>query len=265
MKYLSNIVRNMKFYFSSQKYGWMESFTYRTQAINWILLSGLETIVIFISISVIYKVSSGIPGWTYFQLLALSAMTEISTGLVWYILNPQQIVSSMRDGGIDQLLLKPYNPIVILLTRYGSRYDIGTAISGLVLFVYALSNIKFNMLILLIYIPVYIAGMIALIFTILAITLAAYVKFKSGNFLDWGITLAQEAARYPVSIYGIVGIVLLSIIVPVAFTSFFPAMILFSKVNYMFAGLMILISGILTIIFYTASTHLIKYYESGGG
>ncbi len=265
MKYLSNIVRNLKFYLSSQKYEWMEVFTYRTQAISWMFLAGLGTVSVFISISVIYTVSNGLPGWTYFQLLALSAMTEISAGILWYIINPHSIVNSMRNGGIDQLLLKPYSPITVLLTRYGSRYKIGTVISGLVLFVYALSNIKFNMFLLLVYIPIYIAGIAALVFTILAITLASYIKFKSGNYINWGILVAQEAARYPVSIYGIIGIALLSIIMPVAFTSFFPALILFGKVNYIFAGLMILISSILAIIFYTASTHLIKHYESGGG
>ncbi len=265
MKHLSNIIRNSKFYLSNQKYEWMSIFTYRTQAISWMLLAGLGTVGIFISISVIYTVSNGLPGWTYFQLLTLSAMTEISTGLIWYILNPHRIVTSMRDGEIDQLLLKPYNPIIVLLTKYGYKYMIGTVISGLVLFIYALSNIKFNMSILLVYIPIYIVGMIASIFAILAITLASYVKFKSGNYLNLGIILAQEAARYPVNIYGIIGIVLLSIIIPAAFTSFFPALILFGKVNYIFAGLMILISSILAIIFYTASTHLIKHYESGGG
>ncbi len=265
MKYFSNIVRNLKFYFLTQKYKWMEMMTYRTQMISWVFIESIGTASIFISISVIYTVSNGLPGWTYFQLLALAGMTQITTGFLYYLINPYKMVNSMRDGGIDQLLLKPYNSILNIFATYGDTYGIGNTIPGFVLLAYALTQIKFNIAALLVYIPTYIVGVTVLVFAILTITLVSYIKIKSGNYIGRSINVALNAAEYPISIYGIMGITLLSLVVPVAFASFFPVMVLLGKINFVDAGLVILIASTMVTLFYIASTHLLKYYESGGG
>ena len=265
MKYFSNIVRNLRFYFLTQKYKWMQIITYRTQMISWMFMKSIGTISIFISISVIYSVSNGFPGWTYFQLLALAGITQITTGFLFYMINPYKFIESMRNGGIDQLFLKPYNLILDIFATYGSPYETGDIITGGLLLVYALTQIKFNIITLLVYIPMYVIGVAVLVFTVLTITLISYIKLKSGDYINRSISIALNAAKYPLNIYGIMGMIFLSLLVPISFASFFPAMVLLGKINFTEAGLIILITSIMAIFFYAVSTRLLKYYESGGG
>ncbi|MCL5112380.1 MAG: ABC-2 family transporter protein [Candidatus Marsarchaeota archaeon] len=266
MNVTSDITRNMKFFLLSQKYNWKSFFVaYRAQAITWTVIQGIGTLATIISISVIYSVSSGLPGWTYFQLLALSAIAQISGGILWYFINPTYIANSMRGGGLDQLLLKPYNIIIVIFSRYSHASSIGMVISGIALLVYALSNVKIGVYAFLAFVPAYLAGMSALIFATLAITFASYVAFKDANFIHWGINIAQQASQYPAAIYGMLGLTVLSIVVPMTFASYFPAMILFGKTGYVYAASTALIAIGISVGLYELSLHLLKRYESGGG
>ncbi len=247
------------------KYNLLSFLVYRTQALVWIVVSVFSTISGFISVSVIYQVSSGIPGWSYAQMLALVALANIVFGFINFMINPQNLVRSLRNGGFDQALTKPYNPMVSIFSRYGSPLSIGTIISGIALLAYALSNTTVNALSVSSSMVLFSFGSAALVMFLLFITLVSYVLFKSGNYLQWVTSIAKTASQYPLAVYGLAGTLLLTVALPVGLASFYPAALMFSKIDYLSFATVLALSIAMFVIFYKLSKWLLKFYTSGGG
>src|SRR5271154_2210166 len=100
---LKSFFRNMKAWYDIDRVGWKSVLVYRLQALIWGSASIFSTITGFVIVTVIYAVSSGIPGWSYFQLLALTAMANISGGTLSYFVSIYGMIKQMRTGGIDIL------------------------------------------------------------------------------------------------------------------------------------------------------------------
>ncbi len=266
MSLSEDIKRNVWFYLLSQGYTWKQFFaSYRAQAVSWTIVQGISTLAPLISLSVIYSVSSGLPGWTYFQLLVLASLAQITGGILWYMIGPRQLVSSMRGGGLDQMLLKPYNPILVIFARFGGASSIGTVMSGALLLAYALANAHAEIYALLAFIPLYIAGVSVFVMAVLTITLASYILIEDASYISWVLNIVQSASQYPVSIYGLLGATLLSVLVPISFATYFPAAVLFGKMSYAYVLPAALAAALAAVALYFASSRLLKRYKSGGG
>jgi ABC-type uncharacterized transport system permease subunit len=125
-----NTLKNVRMYYHSQKVQWKEISIYRTQFIVWILVFMLGTISSIITITIIYSISNGIAGWSYYQMLLVSSLANMMIGFVNYNISPHRLARTMRNGQFDQRILKPYNPIVTMLSLYGTKTAIGSVISG---------------------------------------------------------------------------------------------------------------------------------------
>ncbi len=265
MSYRSGVHRTLNMYFLSQKYKLKSFFVYRAQAVGWLIVESLSTVGAFVSISIIYGVSGGFVGWTYFQVLALAAITQISGGMVRYALTPNALIADMRNGKFDQLMLKPYGIISSIIARYGDVTELGAISSGLLLLVYALLNVSLSFGAFLAFLLVYMLGAFVLVFGILAFSILSYVVLKSGGYLRWSFSIGQTAAQYPMYIYGVLGMTILSTIVPVAFATFFPSLTLFSKISYAYVSILILVPIVVVPVLYYTIRWMLKRYESGGG
>ncbi len=265
VSYRSGMRGALNMYLLSQKYKLKSFFIYRTQAVGWLIVESLSTVGAFISISIIYGVSGGFAGWTYFQVLALAAITQISGGIVGYTLTPNRLVTDMRNGKFDQLMLKPYDIISSTIARYGDVTTLGTIFSGLLLLVYALLHINLSFGAFLAFLLVYVLGTFVLVFGMLALSVLSYVVLKSSGFLRWSLNIGQDAAQYPMYIYGVLGMTILSTIIPIAFASFFPSLTLFGKIGYAYVGILILVPVIVVPVLYYAIIRMLRRYESGGG
>ncbi len=262
---IEDVRRNLGLFLVSQKNEWKKFLVYRLQSVLWMVFFLIIGIMGFITITVIYNVSNGINGWTYYQLLVISSFSSIAGSLIGFFLNSQQLVRDMRDGEFDKLLTKPYNPLLLIFSRYGSIIFIFSALSSFAILIYALSNIKLHLLSLIFAVFLFLLGSAALLMFMLFISFIAYILFKSGNFMGFMRQIAGNAAEYPLQIYGPIGMVILSVAVPVGIASFYPAEIMFSKINYGF-GISIAIFAIaLTYILYKVNIWLLRFYTSAGG
>lgn len=265
MSGINNFGRNLALYISSQKYGFKEFMAYRAQAISWILIQSLGAISTLIMVSVIYSVSSGVPGWGYFQLLALGGLVQLTSGVISFLISPRTLVRTMRNGGLDQLLLKPYNPALMIIAKNAGIRSLGGVVSGALLLTYALHGTGVGLGAMLIFIPSYLIGLAALVMSVMVLALVSYVLFKDASYTNWLMNIMFSASDYPVTIYGIIGSTALSILVPVTFAVFFPAAAVFGYVNaYVILGV-VLVCIAIAVMFYFSSSYLLRKYESGGG
>ncbi len=261
----NGFMRNLMLYLNSQKYGFKEFFFYRTQAISWAIVQAFGSVGTLVFVSVVYSISSGLPGWGYYQLLALGGIAQLTGGLLDAFINPRDLVRIMRNGGLDQFLIKPYNPILVIIARNPIVSDIGSIMGGLLLFIYALYGARATISGVLIFIPTYAAGLAALVMAVLVLALLSYVKFKDAGYTTWLMDIMMTAAEYPVTIYGIIGSMILSVLLPITFAVFLPATAVFGYVSYAVVLETITVSVALAVMFYYSSHYLLGKYDSGGG
>ena len=262
---LQSISRYIHAFFLMQRYNWKKDMVYRTQWVLWLLIASFPIIVGFISISIIYNVSNGINGWTYYQLLALAGFSNLMIGTLGYVLNPWNLVNYMRNGSFDQLLLKPYNPIFMIISRMGWEVRISSMISALVLIIYGLINTQTNILAIATAFFMFALGTVAIIMFFILISVLSYVLFKSGNYIQWIINILGTASQYPLTIYSLAGMLLFTLLLPIGLASFYPAELLFTKIDYSLVFVLAVFAIILSYIFYKTTMWLLKFYTSGGG
>jgi ABC-2 type transport system permease protein len=259
------VARNLRIFLSSQRYQWLSFLIYRSQGAIWLVVFSLSTLASVVGISVIYSVSNGIAGWSYYQILALSGLANTILGVVDYLVNPWNLVTNMRNGTFDQVLTKPYNPIVLVLSRQGWVAATGSIVSGLALFVYSIAQLQVNPLAIVPALALVALGCVAVTLFMVFMSMLAYVLFKSANFLHWIVSIAKSTAEYPLGIYGVTGIFLLTVGLPIGIASFYPAELMFSKIDYTPVLVVAAIAIVLSYLFYRGSLWLLKFYTSGGG
>jgi ABC-type uncharacterized transport system permease subunit len=216
-------------------------------------------------VSVIYSVSSGVPGWGYFQLLALGGLVQLTSGSIAFLVSPRSLVRIMRNGGLDQLLLKPYNPLLMIVAKNAGIRSLGGMVSGALLLAYALHGAGVGLGGMLVFVPSYLIGLVALVMGVIVLALASYVFFKDASYTNWLMSIMFDASDYPATIYGIIGSTALSILLPVTFAVFFPAAAVFGYVGaYIVLGV-VLVCIAIAAMFYFSAAYLLRKYESGGG
>ncbi|MCL5011415.1 MAG: ABC-2 family transporter protein [Candidatus Marsarchaeota archaeon] len=262
---LGSIKKNFNIILSSQRYNWLSFLIYREQSAVWLLVFSFSSLAGFINISVIYNISNGIPGWNYYQLLALSGLSNLMINIVWYFISPGRVVWHMRNGNFDQILTKPCNPLVLTLSRYGEQSAIGGVAGAIILIAYSLSHVQLSILPFIEALLLFSIGAITFVFFVLFIAVLSYVLFKAGQYLNWFISIANHASQYPLPVYGVLGTVLLTIVIPVGFASFYSAQAIFSTINPPSAFLIFILSILLSYLLYKTSFWLLNFYSSGGG
>ena len=262
---LDSVYRNLKMYNASQKLLWKDIAIYRTQFIVWIFVFMMSTVASVVTITIIYDVSSGVAGWSYYQVLLISSLANIMIGIVFYNISPQRLARTMRNGQFDQRILKPYNPIVTMLSLYGTKTSVGSVISGALVFGYAAYMAGISAMALFEMLLIFAFGVVSLTMFLLMITLLSYVLFNSAGYMQWVANIASRAAQYPLTIYGLPGILLFTVGLPIGLAAFYPSALIFGKISPASVMLVIGVEAVMLAFYYYACKWLTKKYRSGGG
>jgi ABC-2 type transport system permease protein len=163
-------------------------------------------------------------------------------------------------------LLRPINPLFHLLAEVIQPDALGEIIVGIILIVTSSAklHISFGLTNTILFIILVLFG--SLIYTsikLLFASIAFWIKFSQAVlFMNYQVS---DFAKYPLSIYSKWMKVILSFIIPFAFTAYYPAGYFVGKVNLKFAALgTCLVSIIMFAIAYTVWLMGIKAYESAG-
>lgn len=262
---LHGIPREIRFYLQSQYYRWCEFLYYKTQASIWMFYSLFSIIYGYITITVIYSVSSGIAGWSYYQMLLLVATTTIAYSTAWYMISPYRLVEQMRFGSIDPYLVRPYGKMTIMLALSTNQSLIGNVISGFAMLLYSAIELHVSILPFIAYIGLVAVGTFTLVVFMLMLTILAYNVMKSAESITQFFKVINNVSQYPLNIYGLAGQLLFTLVVPVGFASYYPAAAIFSKISTGSSAVTIVAAIILSIISYKLFYKLMENYTSGGG
>lgn len=262
---MNRLSANLRFLIDLQKINWKSFLTYRLQAAVWMLGEAITILYSIVAITVVYTISNGIFGWSYFQVLALAGITNMIFSLSAYMIVPHEIISRLRDGKIDMWFTKPYSYLIILSGAFGSPTALAGFVSGLGLLVYSVIQLHVQAIKLLYFIPTFIAGTAAFIMFILMITVVSYILFKSGDFIDDMKNMLGGLGQYPLSVYGILGQLIFTILIPIGIAYYYPAEVLFGFVGIEGTIAELLLSIVIILVSRKIIYEVLKGYSSGGG
>ena len=224
-----------------------------------------DTIIPLVS-ALIYKVSSGIPGWSLYEFVLFQGTLIIVIGF-WHTLFAGllgETIVAVKEGTFDKFLLKPLSSLAYVTSKGFDLEGIGEILAGIAVVTFALIKLKLFSLLLLPYLFLIILGILfEYALTIIAASLA-FIFVKTWRLFEF-ISSIERFGRYPLGIYNDFLRIMLTFFIPVAAASYYPASVLLEKEVL----LKIPLITIPVIIFFTVSIFLwnfaMKKYSSAGG
>lgn len=222
-------------------------------------------------IAFIYLIFEKIPtlnGWSLDEVVFIYGFSQLPRGLdhlftdfIW-IFSQNVIVR----GEFDRYLLRPLNPLFQLIVERFQPDGLGEILIGLILIFLSGSHLhmKFGFLDILVFAVVIISG--SVIYTSIKLFFASFAFWikNSISILDMIYSL-NDFAKYPIGIYSKAVQVIITFIIPFAFTAFIPAGYFIGKVPLKFAVLGTILAAILSFtVAYGIFQKGISSYEGAG-
>ena len=262
---MTRFMEDLNFFIGVQKMSWKSFLTYRAQALVWGVADALTIVNMIIAITVIYDVSSGIPGWTYFQVLALSSAATMMFGIVNYAITPWTVVGKLRRGMMDMWFTKPYGYLLVLS---GASLDVTAfvdLIGGFLLFVYAALHLSLQAVQLAYFAALFIAGTVAVFMFMSMMALLSYRLFKSAQFVNEMENMLGDVGRYPISIYGIAGQLIFTLAMPIGLAYYYSTEALLGIISPVAVIAIVILAVAMALVSRRLLYKLLESYSSGGG
>jgi ABC-2 type transport system permease protein len=188
----------------------------------------------FVFIWTLFSRINAVDGWTLWELAFLYALATIPVGLVEVLFDGQWEISRLiQRGEFDRLLVRPLSPALQVITQISSIHGMGSVILGGGVLIQSLLVLH----------PAWSLGKT---FFLLAVIAGSFLMIGSLNYItncsffwDQGASvsfplLVQNSidfARYPITLYARVAQVFITWVLPFAFVSYYPTLLLLDKMQ----------------------------------
>jgi ABC-2 type transport system permease protein len=216
----------------------------------------------------IYNSTLGVPGWSFYELLLFQGTLIIVFGLghLFVIALPYITIHSIDRGEFDKYLIKPYPPLLYLITQSilvegVAEIAAGVLISGFAIYTLGLPVLSLNFIA---YLLLIFVGLLFQISMMILISALAFLVVKSDALMILYFKLT-DFARWPISIYSTLLKLFLIFLFPIAVSSFFPAEILLRGIRLsvmLQACIPVLVFLFIALAFWKLA---MKKYASAGG
>ena len=183
-------------------------------------------------VNVLFLKMNALGGYTYAEALIVVGFFFLLEGFSNTVMrqNLSRIVTHVRDGTLDFILLKPIDSQFWLSARNCSPWGMPSIVLGLALIAYGGWRENFTPLNYLMGIPPLILGLVILysLWFILGATAIWFVKVANLTHVLYQLL---EAGRFPVTAYPAAYTFFFTFIVPVAFLTTFPAHLMIGRAD----------------------------------
>lgn len=232
---MMRILDNISLYFSLLKISLKEILIYRIDCIVGVISQVIVQLVSLIFIFVVFENTENIAGWNFQQILLLFGVTRIPIGIAGYCFDALYDIGPkyIRNGDFDKILLRPVHPLLSIIGDSRQFVAIADFFIGLAITIYMLIELSIPITVLLIIKIIFfsivgalIVGAINTIFSI-----SAFWTYRS-NEVIWSFSRMYTFTEYPITIYNKFIRILITIILPFAFVSYYPTMAYLGLNNY---------------------------------
>lgn len=244
-------------------------FAYRLDVLIQMMFALSTQIASLIFILTIFSHIPDINGWSYGEILFIYGFAQTSIALFSMFFSNLTRLGRfyILDGNLDRILIRPLLPLFQIIIARLNIGSLSTLAMGVGALLYAsaklnlsLSFLQFFLLVGLIFsATLTFAGMVFIL-----VSLTFWVKDPTGA-IAWPLMTVRDFAKYPITIYSPALQVLLSWILPLAFTSFYPATLFLGRKDYILYAYLTPVIALLTWGIGTFVWNLgLRKYESSG-
>jgi ABC-2 type transport system permease protein len=186
---------------------------------------------------VIFQSIGDLNGWILPQIMLIYGIAALPFGLMELFFNgPWALHHYIRRGDFDRLMVKPIGPLFFLLSSHAALHGLGDFFTGVVIIAKASSDLGFQ------WTAANLGFMAVAVVcgTIIYVSINLITATTSFWFIGSSVSIMylvhklRDFSAYPLTIYARPIRILLTWIVPFAFTSFFPATFLLGQAAYRF-------------------------------
>jgi ABC-2 type transport system permease protein len=167
-----------------------------------------------------------INGWTFWDVAMIYALVVLSEGLsVLFAQGAWSMAFTVNLGGFDALLLRPFSPVLQVLSSQIGMNGLGNvALGGALLGVsVAHVDVAWTPATIALFVVLVISAALVKVGLNTATNAAAFWIKTPWSMFAFSMHTFGELARFPITIYGIGVRLALSVVLPYAFMSYFPA------------------------------------------
>ncbi len=216
------------------RYSMLQDLEYRVSFLAHVGMSAFWTAWAVFGIAVLFQHRDKVGDWSYGQVLMVAALFTLFNGLMDAFWRPNvgAVISQIRDGSFDFVLVKPINAQFMSSLRSIVVWRLADVALGIGLIGYALGLMRITPS------PIEIASFLLMLVLGTLIMYSLWLMMVSLAF--WLVKVENiteifsafyEAGRYPVTVYPALVRAVLTFIVPVAFVTTFPASALQGKLD----------------------------------
>jgi ABC-2 type transport system permease protein len=185
------------------------------------------------SIWAIFERTQNIGGWVKGEILFMYSYNLIAVGTAWFFLNQAW---SLRDtiisGGFIKYKIRPINPLFHFFAEAADFRSLVTILLGVVTIREASADIGFTWSVVRVLETILLAGLsAALLGGVIVLMSGVAFWFTISNPLLNLLASCYGIGHFPLGIYSNPMQLFLSILVPIAFVSFYPCSVLLGKID----------------------------------
>ena len=263
---MTKVLDNIKLYFSFLNASLKEMLVYRFDCIVGMVSQIITQLVEIIFIWIVFQNTENLAGWNLSQILLLYGITLISIGISYFCFDALYDIGPkyIREGDFDKIMLRPVHPLISILGSSKEFTSLGYLGPGVLITLTMLTKLAIPVTAVLIFKIIFFsvigASIVGAINTIFSIS--SFWTYRS-NEIIWSFYKIYTFAQYPIDIYNKFVKVLITVILPFAFVSYYPTM------NYLgFNKYMIYLSPIISLVLWIIAVKvwnwaLNKYRSTG--
>lgn len=213
------------------------------QADFWIAMCAamLTQLLGIVFIWVIFAQIPDIHGWGFWEVAFLYSLIFMSEGASSFLFNGIWLMNGMINRGeMDRMLIRPIPPVLQVSASAFGMNGIGNLIMGLIFLIQSVRHIEIDWsLWQLLLLVVFVISGTAIRYSVnLASNSISFWTQGPRNSLPMMVHTASDFAKYPITIFTQGIQLFISIAVPYAFISYYPASFLFGKGDWSNLGLL---------------------------
>ena len=221
------MIRNIKIYFSFLGASLKRMMEYRVDCIIGMISQIAFQVIELIFIWVIFQNTDNIVGWDFEHLLLLYGVMMLSLSVTDLLFDSTYDIGKrlIRKGKFDSVLLRPVHPLISVLGESETSTALGYMALSIILIVSMLIKLQMSVTVLLVLKIVYLGILGGLIIGGIqtAFSIAGFWTYKS-NEVVWSVFQLHKLAEYPIEIYNKFIKILITVVFPFAFASYYPTL-----------------------------------------
>ena len=231
---MSDVMRYVKLWWRCVVLAILEVAEYRANFVLSIFTETLGLWLVVLTFGLMYQFTSEIAGWTREQVLVLAGIFWTFNGIWDMQIQPNlgRVSDYVESGEMDFFLLRPVDGQFLVSVRRFSPWEGTTVLLGLGLVLWAGSraDVRWSLVGVLAAVALLLCGLLLLYALRFVVVTCAFWLVNVGSLYNL-FHPAFAAAQYPVTFFGGWLRVVLTVVVPVAFATTFPAQALMGELD----------------------------------